>query len=291
MKILPKYFLGTAMDRVRSGTWRSSRSVRLVIAISLTALLALLFPQAQSPQNVTGYSVGALWTNADVTAPFSFRLVKSEQHKRQDIAKALENFYPVFVLDSTAKERSLDSLDKFLDTLAYFSEASKANALAFDTLEKFLAPYGLSSIEISSIESLLKKSDGKNFLPSGVTGASLGSELHIATGKIFSDLYIIASLPSAYSSNAEQKIAVRRRVNEEKIISASELLTKESLQTKFLAAKDIHAPHDAKNALAKIAASLTTPNFSYSPDATEESRKALVDRVPKTEGVILEGQK
>src|SRR2546421_6951459 len=118
MKILPKYFLGTAMDRVRSGTWRSSRSVRLVIAISLTILLALLFPQAQSPQNVTGYSVGALWTSADVNAPFSFRLLKSEQRKRQDISKALENFYPVFVIDSAAKRASLDSMEKIFGRLS-----------------------------------------------------------------------------------------------------------------------------------------------------------------------------
>src|SRR5690348_10447878 len=91
------------ISSIRTGAWRSSKPARLVIAISLTIILALLFPQAQSPQNVTGYSVGALWTSADVNAPFSFRLLKSEQRKRQDIAKALENFYPVFLIDSSAK--------------------------------------------------------------------------------------------------------------------------------------------------------------------------------------------
>src|SRR6185503_4918515 len=85
---------------IRTGKWRSSKPARLIIAIFLTILLALLFPQAQSPQNVTGYSVGALWTSSDVIAPFSFRLLKSDQRKRQEISKALENFYPVFVIDS-----------------------------------------------------------------------------------------------------------------------------------------------------------------------------------------------
>src|SRR5205823_11580642 len=125
MKILPKKFLSNFMDRIRSGAWRSSRSVRLVIAISLTVLLALLFPQAQSPQNVTGYSVGALWTNADVTAPFSFRLLKSEQRKRQDIAKALENFYPVFVIDSAAKRVTIDSLEKIFTSFTNASQSPK----------------------------------------------------------------------------------------------------------------------------------------------------------------------
>jgi putative nucleotidyltransferase with HDIG domain len=292
MKFSSKIIIEQIGDAIRSKGWRSSKAVRLVIAVALTLLLAVLFPQAQSPQNVTGYSVGALWTSADVFAPFSFRLLKDNQRYRQDVGKALENFYPVFVIDSIAKRSSLDSLEKILARFAELWDESKdQNAKAADSLEKLSSTFGISSEESTSLSAYLA-AQGK-----GVTEKQINSKstapLENAVSKLLSGSYIVASVPSAYSRNDDQRVAIQKRASEEQIVFVRDLLTKDAAKNRLLQTieREIHAPENVKSALAKIASATLVPNVSYSAEQTDESKKAIIDRVPKTDGVILEGQK
>ncbi len=276
---------------IRSDGWRRSKSARIILAISLTLLLSVLFPQAQSPQNVTGYSVGSLWTNADVAAPFSFRLLKSEQQKRQDIGQALENFYPVFVLDSNAKQRTFDSLENTLSKFRDLAIRSKENSKTSDSLEKLSSFFGLSTEEGISLSSALLQEE-KRFTAKQ-NYSSLENQIKNAISQLLSGSYIVTSIPSAYSGNPDQKAAVRKRSSEEQIVFVRDLLAQESAKNKFLEVveREVHAAKDVKSALAKISSALLVPNLSYSAERTDESRKNIIDRVPKTDGVVLEGQK
>ena len=291
MKYSGKFFFEKIGIAIRSDRWRRSKAARIILAIALTLLLAVLFPQAQSPQNVTGYSVGSLWTSADVTAPFSFRLLKSEQQKRQDITKALDNFYPVFVIDSNAKQTTFDSFEKALSELRELAERSKENSKTSDLLEKLSSSYGLSSGETVSLSSSLSIDEKRYTAKQNY--ASIITQLENAISKFFFASYIVAGMPSAYSGNPDQKIAVRKHASEEQIIAAHDLLTQESAKNRLfeLIEREVHAPKDVKTALAKISAASLVPNLSYSAEQTDESRKNIIDRVPKTEGVVLEGQK
>lgn len=276
---------------IRSEGWRRSKAVRLIIAVVLTLLLALIFPQAQSPQNVTGYSVGALWTSADVNAPFSFRLLKDNQRYRNDITKSLENFYPVFVIDSNAKQRSLDSLEKNFSLFAVLAERSKEqNARVSDSLEKLNSSFGLSHEEQSALSAAVLK---EKSITAKQESFPLESQLENAVSKLLSRSYIVSSVPSAYSGNADQRIAVRKRTSEEQIVYVRDLLTVEAAKNRLLQIieHDIRTSQDVKSGLAKIAAAALVPNLSYSAERTDESKKSIIDRVPKTDGVILEGQK
>ncbi|MDP4219699.1 MAG: HDIG domain-containing protein [Bacteroidota bacterium] len=275
---------------LRSAGWRRSKGARLVIAVVLTLLLAVLFPQAQSPQNVTGYSVGSLWTSADVTAPFSFRLLKDNQRYRGDVSKALENFYPVFVIDSSAGRRSLDSLH---NTLAKFSDLAgrSGSPPAADSLDKLSSSLGLSNGEAGALASYLNAHDRP--LTGKQPGETANTPIENAAMKLLAHSYVVGSVPSAYSSSSDQKIAVRKRASEEQIVYLHDALTTDGAKNALLQAieRDIRAPQDAKIALAKIAAATLIPNLTYSAEQTDESKKSIIDRVPKTDGVILEGQK
>jgi len=291
MKFNRKVFIERSAATIRYGKWRGSKAVRLVIAVALTLLLAVLFPQAQSPQNVTGYSVGALWTSADVIAPFSFRLLKDNQQYRQEVSKSLENFYPVFVIDSNAKRSSIDSLEKSIARLTELSaEPKEQNPKAADSLDKLRSSLGLSDEESVSLASYLSS------LEKAVTAKQINSpvmQLESVIAKLFENSYIVASIPSAYSGNEEQKIAIRKRASEEQIVTIHDLLTRDGAKNRLLQSigNEVHAPESAKNSLARIAYMTFVPNLSYSAEQSDESRKAIIDRVPKTDGVILEGQK
>src|SRR5438067_13934393 len=90
-------------------TWRRSQSVRWIIGIGLTLVLAGLFPSAQQ-MALSGYAVGSLWTGEDATAPFSFPVYKDVVRYRQDVRKALDELYPVYGPDTTAREATLRTL-------------------------------------------------------------------------------------------------------------------------------------------------------------------------------------
>ena len=291
MKNNGKSFFERIGIAVRSEGWRRSKAARLILAVALTLLLAVLFPQAQSPQNVTGYSVGSLWTSADVTAPFSFRLLKSEQQKRQDIGRALENFYPVFIIDSSAKRTTFDSVEKTLSLIRDLAERSKENSRSSDSLEKLFASFGLSATEASSLSSSLLVEEKKYTAKQNYS--TLEAQLENTITKLLSTTYIVTSIPSAYTGNPDQKVAIRKRSSEEQITFSRDLLTKESVKNKYVEVieHEIHAAKDVKSALAKISFACLVPNLSYSAEQTDESRNNIIDRVPKTEGVVLEGQK
>jgi len=279
MKYDGKSFFEKIGIAIRSNGWRRSKAARLIIAVVLTLFLAGLFPQAQSPQNVTGYSVGALWTSADVTAPFSFRLLKDNQRYRQDVAKAQENFFPIFIIDTSAKRATLDTLEKILRV---FSETSNESGR--------ITP-DVTSEEASVLSSYLQTQE--KTVTAKQNTSPLFNQLEGIVSKLQSESYIIGSVPSAYSGNADQKAAVRKRESEEQIVFIRDLLTKEAVKNRIQQAieHDLHASNEVKSAIAKITSASFVPNLSYSAEQTDESKKAITERVPKTDGVILEGQK
>lgn len=284
MKYSDKSFFEKISLAIRSDGWRRSKAVRLIIAVALTLLLAALFPQAQSPQNVTGYSVGALWTSADVTAPFSFRLLKDNQRYRQDIAKAQENFIPIFLIDTAAKRTTLDTLKKTLSVLS----ATEDNEFL---PEKIRSSFGITTEESNALLAYLS-SQGKS-VTAKESFPPIFSQLESIISKLLTNSYIVGSVPSAYSGNADQKIAVRKRESEEQIVFVRDLLTREAAKNRIQQTieHEVRGTHEVKSSLAKITSSVLIPNLSYSAEQTEQSKTTITERVPKTDGVVLEGQK
>jgi putative nucleotidyltransferase with HDIG domain len=261
----------------RSQRWRRSKFVRFTIGIVLTLVLAVLFPQVQSPQNVTGYSVGALWTSSDVVAPFNFRLFKEPHKYRTEVTKALENYYPVFVVDTSAKRRTISSLT---NTLFAFTDNDNN-----ESLRKVLADAELSSEEIAQLatyageqRSLTAKSEEAPF-----------ERITSVIEKLYDSRYLYHSIPAEYNSPG-RTIAIRKRSNEEVLDTVGQLVSFEEAKN-ILAEQLDKKIHQRASAVTKVIAQLLVPNIAYDKDASDESRKTIAARVPKTEGVVLEGQK
>ncbi|HET9137566.1 MAG TPA: hypothetical protein VFO76_13105, partial [Candidatus Kapabacteria bacterium] len=261
----------------RSQRWRRSKFVRFTIGIVLTLILAILFPQVQSPQNVTGYSVGALWTSSDVVAPFNFRLFKEPHKYRTEVTKALENYYPVFVVDTSAKRRSVNAV-----TSTLFALTDSDNN---ESLRKVLADAELSSEEIAQLatyageqRSLTAKSQEAPF-----------ERMVSVVEKLYDGQYIYHTIPAEYNSPG-RIIAIRKRANEEVLDTVGHLVSFEEAKN-ILSEQLDKKVHQRAAALTKVITQLLVPNIVYDKDASDESRKTIAARVPKTEGVVLEGQK
>src|ERR1019366_7653801 len=86
--------------------WRRSKPIRWTIGIALTLVIATLFPSAHTVA-LSGYSAGSLWTNSDVTAPFTFPVYKDGIRYSQDVRKALQELHPVYLPDTNAVDASV----------------------------------------------------------------------------------------------------------------------------------------------------------------------------------------
>ncbi len=282
-------FFRRSLDRlsqaIRGNRWRRSKVVRFAIGIGLTLILAVLFPQAQSPQSVTGYSVGALWTSSDVIAPFNFRLLKDPTKYRNEISKALENYYPVFLVDTSAKRHTIDLL---LSVFGKLGAPDDTNQISQDSLKKILSNSDLSNEELATLTSYISE-----LRPLTAKESNTLFERVIAPiAKVYDKEYFYNTIPSEYQA-ADRKIAIRKRINSEEITTVGDLLSRESARNRLSESleKSLRTNTTIRNVVIKLVSSLLVPNIAYDQDASEQSRKIILTRVPKTEGVILEGQK
>lgn len=81
---------------------------KLIIGLITVILIVMMFPKGESIEfEVTE---GAIWTNDDLIADFSFPIIKETQTYNSEVKKAIEQVYPVFI---NLKGRNSDSLKTF----------------------------------------------------------------------------------------------------------------------------------------------------------------------------------
>lgn len=263
---------------LRKEKWRRSKTIRISIAIALTLVLAALFPQGQSQQSVTGYSVGSLWTSADVIAPFSFPLQKEQSRYNRDVRKALEEYYPVYIVDTNARSSTKDSL----------AEKLRSVFASLHTSDDIVRSKGLSESEIAVLRQYIGPT---KTAPSEIENELVVKLLEIIT-KVTDTLLITTAIPEEIARSADSKISLRKSVTAETILPASLLVSTDELVNRLQSVfeQKLRLQPDIRNAIAKIAASVVMPNALYSPEQSEESRNALIKRVPRTDGIVSEGQ-
>lgn len=269
---------------LRSHRWRQSKFVRFSIGIGLTLILALLFPQAQSPQNVTGYSVGALWTSSDVIAPFNFRLLKDPVKYRNEVSKALEGYYPVFTVDSSAKTKSIERITA---ALVVISPADSSNAAA-DSLTKLISTAELSQDERTTLARYLSESATLTAKSKEPKFAPVIAEI----AKLYENNYIYSSIPQEYNSPS-RTIVIRSRANEETVDTVGDLVSLEAARNELAEGFDrsLRGKKELRQALVKLAAVVLVPSVTYDQPQSDSSRKLIASRIPRTEGIVQEGQK
>lgn len=271
--------------------WRRSKAVRLGIAIGLTVALASLFPQSRSgEQRVTGYSVGALWSSDDVVAPFSFPLLKDPNRYRREVAKALENFYPVFDLDTASRRKTLDTLETIVGSII-----ATLDSVPGETQFPVLRTAQLSDREQSVLVDYLN-GRRRTAAPDAAIRASMARELiSIIKGilaKAYDTLYVTADIPEDILRSDTALVSLRVRESEERIISASRFLGRDGLQNRIAAALEgtFKNPPELRSAIAKFTAAFIIPDVSYEQSHNDEARAAITRRVPKTDGIVPEGE-
>jgi cyclic-di-AMP phosphodiesterase PgpH len=268
--------------------WRRSQGVRWAIGIGLTLILAALFPSAQQ-MALSGYAVGSLWTGEDATAPFSFPVYKDVVRYRQDVRKALDDLYPVYGPDTTAREASLRSLRSSYSHLTDLLLLSRKDSLDELSLVDSAKHLGLTSDDWQAFEHYVAKGRSDRF-------AHL-DELEVVLVKVVGDIeqssLITQGGREELAASTSRSISLRERANEEVVLSRDSLLTLEAASNRIYSELQKQLKHDADlvSGLAHLASANVQPTVKFDPALTEESRASIVDRVPRTDGIVVEGQR
>ena len=281
--------------------WRRSKSIRWAIGIGLTLIVAVLFPSAHT-MALSGYSAGSLWTGEDVNAPFSFPVYKDMPRYRSDVRKALESLYPVYLPDTSARETSLATLRSQWDRMTKLLTLARQDSLDDQLLLDSAKQLALTKEEWSALTAFAH--DNKSQKQIEKSNAQL-DEIEMFLGKSIGDLessalITLATNEEAAASNAHF-FSLRFHANEESVLLRDSLMPLAGAVNRIYGKLDERLKSDrAKfgagdasllHPLARIVGNAVRPTVKFDPQLTEESRTAIIDRVPRTDGIVAEGQR
>ncbi|HWF44980.1 MAG TPA: HDIG domain-containing protein [Candidatus Kapabacteria bacterium] len=291
--------------------WRKSKAIRWTIGIGLTLAIAALFPAAHTSA-LSGYSVGSLWTSEDINAPFSYPVYKDISRYRQDVHKALEQLYPVYTPDTAARQASLARFRTAWDRAIALLELAHEDSLQELSLIDSAKQLGLDKDDWAALTQFYL--EGNNVRPAARGEHAQAAHQEKKLQQLESDeVALVQSIGNLESSafisqgtgeeasvlTASRYFSLRIRPNEETVLSRDSLMTLEAARNRIYTAFqkkqrgiDNLRPEDASAiAIAKLAGTSLEPNVIYNAQLTQESRAAIQDRVPRTDGIVVEGQK
>ncbi|MDP4200748.1 MAG: HDIG domain-containing protein [Bacteroidota bacterium] len=271
--------------------WRRSKVVRWTIGVVLTLIIAALFPSAQQ-MALTGYSVGSPWMGEDEHAPFSFPVYKDVVRYRQDVRKALDELYPVYVPDTLAREETLSQLHASYSKLIALVALVRKDSLDASSFADSAKPLGLTSDDCSGLVAAVQK-DGRI--------AHKLEDFEAPFASVVADLELSSLITQGTREEASAstshlislRYAPRTHPNAETVLPRDSLLTVEAATNRVFSKLEILLKRNNQLVapLSRIAATALRPNVTFDATLTDESRSAIIDRVPRTDGIVVEGQR
>jgi putative nucleotidyltransferase with HDIG domain len=256
--------------------WRRSKSIRWVIGIVLTLSIAALFPHDRMTP-LSGYAIGSLWTSEDVSAPFSFPVYKDYGRYRQDVRHALEDLYPVYLPDTTVRDSVLAQFRQKWNVL-------RALASGDSSIDQSESVLGVTREELASLAASSRKPRFAHQLDE--VEPIIARELARSERSSFIRSGDDDAVSSAF-------ISLRVGEHQEAIVSRDSVISVDAARNRLYEALEPVLPAESapvRQALAHVASSTLRPNVLYSATLTDESRQAIEQRVPRTDGIVVEGQ-
>lgn len=270
-------------DFLEKENLRSTISIKIGLGLILLITCYMFFPHPDSSEY--RYYVGAVWTDRDLIAPFSFPIYKDLHKYEVEEQEAVRDVKPVYIRIDSNAQLSIESLRSSLRLLDLASNANRAwvkNKLPVDSsalneiIRKF--PVTLTSVEWEIVFKFrdLQKTKGKE----------LSSSSYVALEQKLVDIYKAGLMDKLKSKQAQSEIAIRKRSYEE-IVSLNGVYDFEStLGQMAVVANPSGGDELASKIILKIIRETVKPNLVFSIDATNEAMQVAMDNVPRTIGYV-----
>jgi putative nucleotidyltransferase with HDIG domain len=268
-------------DFLESENLRSTIWIKIGLGLILLVSCFLVFPHPESTEY--RYYVGAVWTERDLVAPFSFPIYKDLHRYEIEREDAIRSVSPVYFRNDSNAQISIEATRASIRSVERASVAyriwmkSKKQLDSVNYLNAMrVLPTGIKQNEWKIVFDFIdnQKKSGKETIQN--TFGILESKL--------TDIYKSGLLDKTFASHSE--IALRKKSIEEIIPAQSfyniETAISNTGNTLSLTVGD----HPANGVILKIIREYLKPNVLFSIVATNETIQATADNVPRTLGYV-----
>ena len=264
-------------------------ALRAVIATLLVVLLASMFPRGEEID--VDYKVGAVWSQKDLIAPFSFALLREEAVYNRDLDSARRSVYPVFERDPNIDKHQVEKLRGFFGR---FDTAYDALV----SLKRSQKNHRSSLVQDSSLFTRSRQrmdiplNEGEWAALERLAAARGLDRLKAVLSDILEEFHSVGVMDRLKKSLPRPDIALRRGAQEE-ILSATRIydpvdvqgLLDKRLETVYKDDPGLRA------AAYKIGITLFEPSIHFNEAATKQAMDAAIDAVPRTSGFVQENER
>jgi hypothetical protein len=249
---------------------------KFLIGLSTVILIVLMFPKGESIEfEVTE---GAIWTNEDLIAPFSFPIIKDKLVYQVEVAAAEQSVYPVFFVSNA---QSRDSLKAFAEYIINVIDENLKQETG-----TYLNPTFLSTKAFNSFLTIRKQQK-----QSYKGRENSLDDLFSVAGLIVESVSKKGILDINSDAQIKDSIAIRQG-NIDKIEPRSKFLFIQQAEDEVAKRiKELSYSKDTEDALVEFSLHFVFPNLIYNKEATEIEIEQARNNVSKYSGIINENER
>lgn len=249
---------------------------KIIIGLITVILIVMMFPKGESIESEV--TEGAIWTNDDLIAPFSFPIIKEKQTFQNEVIEAEKSVYPVF---NSITIKSSDSLNAFA---AYIISVIDENLKKQS--EPYLNPTFLSSKAFTQFVTL-RKQQKESYTSKDKTLPSIFN----ISGNIVDMVSKRGIVNIASNSKVRDSIAVRVG-NIDRIEPISKFyffdFAKNEVRNKI---RELNYTEEVNEAIIEFTLHFIYPTLVYNEDATNLEIEQAKNNVSKYAGIVNENER
>ena len=272
---------------------------RILIVIGFLGIILYSLPEVIY-QPIANYSVGEPWRADDLTAPYTFSLMKSEEELEDERQEVRENTAPIFHIDhsvrnstQTAIDSTYRNLQPVIDTYVQWQRAKMNDeATARNDSVRFEQEKNFSNIELSDQSwDVLLNNYADLRLENQVEGQPILEDFRSVLDRLITQIYNTGVINLSKEEIVSDEITIRNlRDLTERTLPISRVrdyyealeYAEQQLRTQF-------STEVAQIALL-IVDQVLDPNWIYSEEDTEAVLEENLDSISRTKGVVTNGE-
>jgi len=249
---------------------------KIIIGLITVILIVMMFPKGESIESEV--TEGAIWTNDDLIAPFSFPIMKEKQTYQKEVIDAERSVYPVF---NSITLKSSDSLQAFAQYIINVIDEN-LNKQA----DPYLNPTFLSSKAFTQFLTLRKQQKESNRGKDKTI-----DNLFTYSGNIADAINKRGILNLESDSKIRDSIAVRvGNIDRIEQISKFYFYDQARRETRNKI-RELNYSEEVKEALIEFTIHFVYPNIVYNEEATNLETEQAKNNVSKYAGIVNENER
>ena len=249
---------------------------KIIISLITVILIVMMFPKGESIESEV--TEGAIWTNEDLIAPFSFPIIKEKQNYLAEVSEAERSVYPVF---NSITVKTSDSLKTFAEYIISVIDDNLKNQS-----DTYLNPTFLSSKSFTQFLTLHKQQKDLN------RGRDkLLDNIFTSAGNIADAVNKRGIINLESDAKIRDSIAVRVG-NVDRIEPISKFLFNDQARRETRnKIRDLNYSEEIKEAIIEFTLHFVYPNILFNKDATNLEIEQAKNNVSKYAGIVNENER